>query len=90
MYKQNFVNKTGVSSDLGNQKIFYVIALASVLMAMFFGLFAVTANPIIISLATALIAGTVLLARPTWIIWLILILGLLIGGVLPIFYELWQ
>jgi len=87
VYKQNFVNKTGVSSDLGNQKIFYVIALASVLMAMFFGLFAVTANPIIISLAIALIAGTVLLARPTWIIWLILILGLLIGGVLPIFYE---
>lgn len=87
MYKQNFVSKAGASTDLGNQKIFYVIALASVLMAMLFGLFAVTANPIIISLAIALIAGTVLLVWPEWIIWLILSLGLLVVGLIPLYFD---
>ncbi|MDP2225048.1 hypothetical protein [Nitrosomonas sp.] len=87
MYKKDFVYKVSASTDSGSQKIFYIIVFAGVVMAMLFGLFAVTANPIIISLAIALLAGTILLVRPTWIIWLILILGLLTGGVIPIFFE---
>ncbi len=87
MYKLNFVHKATASTNLGNQKIFYIIVLASMLMAMLFGLFAVTANPIIISLAVALIAGLYLLAKPDWIMWLVLSLGLLVVGVLPLHFD---
>ncbi|MBK6959455.1 MAG: hypothetical protein IPH22_15230 [Nitrosomonas sp.] len=87
MYKQDFVYKVSASSDSGSQKVFYSIVFASVLMAMLFGLFAVTANPIIISLAIALIAGTILLAKPDWIVWLVLTLGLLVVGILPLHFD---
>ncbi|MDO8894766.1 hypothetical protein [Nitrosomonas sp.] len=87
MYKQDFVYKVSASTNSGSQKIFYIIVFASVLMAMLFGLFAVTANPIIISLAIALLAGTILLARPTWIVWMTLLLGLLVVGILPLHFD---
>lgn len=87
MYKKNITYNGSVSPDLGNQKIFYIIVLAGVLLAVLFGLFAVTANPIVISLAVALIAGTVLLIHPVWIIWLILSLGLLVTGLLPLYFD---
>ncbi|WP_305646926.1 hypothetical protein [Nitrosomonas sp.] len=87
MYKQDFVYKVSASTDSGSQKIFYIIVFASVLMAMLFGLFAVTANPIIISLAIALLAGTILLARPAWIVWMTLLLGLLVVGTLPLHFD---
>ncbi len=87
MYKQNFAYKVSISADSGSQKIFYIIVFASVLMAMLFGLFAVTANPTIISLAIALIAGTVLLVWPEWIIWLILSLSLLVVGLIPLYAD---
>jgi hypothetical protein len=87
VYKQNFGYKTNSSADLGSQKIFYIIVLTVVSMAILFGLFAVTANPVIIILAVSLIAGTVLLVRPAWIIWLILSLGLLITGILPLYLD---
>jgi hypothetical protein len=60
--------------------------VASVL-AVFFGLVAVTANVIFIALAVSLIVGTLLLGKPTWTMWLILSLGLLVSGVLPLFFE---
>lgn len=72
---------------LGDQGVFYFIALVSVLMAILFGLIAVTANPIIISFAVALIAGTILLARVDWIIWLVFFMGLLVTGLLPLFFD---
>ena len=77
------------SSNLGNsQKIFlYIIVLASVLMAIMFGLFAVTANPIIVSVAVAIMAGTVLLTKPSWLLWLVLVLGLLVVGLLPLHLD---
>lgn len=56
-------------------------------MAMLFGLFAVTANPIIISLAAALVIGAMLVLRPNWIIWCILLFGLLIVGILPLHFD---
>ncbi|MDP1788083.1 hypothetical protein [Nitrosomonas sp.] len=87
MYKQDFVYKVSASTDSGSQKIFYIIVFASVLMAMLFGMFAVTANPIIISFAIALIVGVVLSVNPVWIIWLILSLGLLVTGLLPLHFD---
>lgn len=76
-----------MSVEFGDQKIFYFITLVSVLMAILFGLLAVTANPIIISLAVALIAGTILLIRVDWIIWSVFFIGLLIVGLLPLFFD---
>lgn len=87
MYKQGFLNKTNISADSDNKKIFYIIVLASVLIAMIFGLFAVTANPIIISLAVALVVGTFLLTKPIWMIWLLLASGLLVVGMLPLYLD---
>lgn len=72
---------------MNSQKISYLIVLASTVMAILFGLFAVTANPIIVSLGVTLIVGIVLLSHPALIVWLILILGLLVIGVLPVFFE---
>lgn len=54
---------------------------------MLFGLFAVTANPIIVSMAGALIVGMVLFFRPAWILWLVLVLGLLVVGILPLHLD---
>ncbi len=59
--------------------------LASLLMAVVFGLLATTANLIVVSLAVALLAGAFLLTRTTWIVWLVLFLGLLIVGPIPLY-----
>ncbi|MDP1559156.1 MAG: hypothetical protein Q8K59_10510 [Nitrosomonas sp.] len=65
----------------------FIIVLASVLMAMLFGLISVTTSPILVSFAVALVAGTILLARPVWIMWLVLSLGLLVTGLLPLYVD---
>lgn len=57
------------------------------LLAIFFGLVAVTASPILIGLSAGLIVGALLLAKPAWNIWLILSFGLLVAGVLPIWVD---
>jgi len=72
---------------VNDKKLFYFIALISILMAILFGLIAVTINPIIISLAVALIVGVILLAKVDWIVWSILSLGLLVVGLLPLFFD---
>jgi hypothetical protein len=64
-----------------------VIVLISILLAIVFGLVSVTANAILVSLAVSLVVGVALLARPAWIVWLILILGLMVTGILPLFSE---
>ncbi|MBX3616246.1 hypothetical protein [Nitrosomonas sp.] len=87
MYKQDFLNKANTSENFGEKKVFYVIALASVLIAMMFGLFAVTANPIIISLAVALVGGFFLVTKPIWMVWLLLTSGLLVVGMLPLYLD---
>ena len=76
-----------MSIELGDQKVFYFIVLVSVLMAILYGFFAVTANPIIISLAVALIVGLMLLVKPSLIVWLILLLSLLVTGLLPLYFD---
>lgn len=57
------------------------------LLAIFFGLVAVTTSPILVALAAASLVGAVLLARPVWLMWLIFVLGLLVVGVIPIWAE---
>lgn len=63
-----------------------VLFLGAVL-AVFFGLVAVTASPILVSMAAALLVGMFVLAKPTWNIWLVLVLGLLVAGVVPIWAD---
>lgn len=55
--------------------------------AVLFGLVAVTANPIVVGLAVGLFAGTMLLAKPVWVLWLVFFLGLLVAGIVPIWAE---
>src|SRR6187402_1199430 len=64
----------------------FIILLGGIL-AILFGLVSVTASPILISVAVALFAGAVLIARPAWIVWSVLSLGLLVTGILPLFSE---
>lgn len=88
MDRQGSIYKSAESTSFdGHKALIFLITLASMLMAMLYGLFAVTANPIIISVAVALIAGAVLIINPTWIVWLILSLGLLVTGLLPLFFD---
>lgn len=63
------------------------VTLASLLMAILFGLISTTANYIVISIAVALFSGAFLLARPEWIAWIILSIGLLVVGIAPIYNE---
>jgi hypothetical protein len=63
------------------------IILIGIAMAIVFGLVSVTANPILVSVSVSLVMGTVLLTRPAWIVWLILTLGLLVTGILPLFTD---
>lgn len=87
MYNEAFNNKTSTSADFGNKKVFYAIVFASVLLAILFGLFAVTANPIIISVAVALVLGAFLLTKPIWMVWLLLASGVLVVGMLPLYLD---
>lgn len=61
--------------------------VVAVVLAMFFGLVAVTANAILIGLAAGLLIGLLFMALPLWSIWLILVAGLLIVGLLPLWVD---
>ncbi|MDR4514982.1 hypothetical protein [Nitrosomonas sp.] len=79
------MNFFSASGNQVNSTLF--IILFGIPFALFFGLVAVTANPLLIGFAVALIIGFAFLAKPDWIIWLILTLGLLVIGVLPLFIH---
>ncbi len=64
-----------------------VVLFLSIPCALFFGLVAVTAHPLLIGFSVALILGSAFLIRPEWIAWLILILGLLVTGILPLYIH---
>ena len=64
-----------------------IIILISIPIAIFFGLISVTASPLLISFAVALIVGLAFLTKPEWIIWLVLSLGLLVTGILPLYIH---
>lgn len=63
------------------------VLLVAAVLAVLFGLIAVTASPILVSMAAALLVGAFLLAKPTWNIWAVLVLGLLVAGVIPIWAD---
>lgn len=54
-------------------------SVAVIGISMFFGLLAVTANPVLIGLGAGLVLGPILLALPGLTVWIILVIGLLMG-----------
>lgn len=74
------------ASSFGVWGLVGVLAIA-VVLAVFFGLIAVTASPILVSMAAAMLVGVFLLAKPIWNIWFVLVLGLLVVGVVPIWAD---
>ncbi|MDO9139927.1 MAG: hypothetical protein Q7U38_06330, partial [Methylobacter sp.] len=80
------ITSTDNTSDLLNPGKFLVF-LGSSLLAVCLGLAASTANPTVISLGVGLMIGGLLLGKPNWNIWLILIFGLLVDGMLPIWID---
>lgn len=92
MSKQAFVvGQGGHYSATFSKSVGWPVMLALFLvvgvLAIFFGLIAVTANTIIVALAAGLLIGMLMLAMPIWSIWLILFAGLLVVGVLPLWLD---
>lgn len=63
------------------------ILLVAGVVALFFGFVAVTSSFVLVSMAAALLLGAFLLAKPSWNIWLVFSLGLLVAGVVPIWAD---
>ncbi len=74
------------ASPMGVWGLVGVLLVAAVL-AVLFGLIAVTTSPILVSMAAALLVGAFLLTKPIWNIWSVLVLGLLVAGVVPIWAD---
>ncbi|MFA5171868.1 MAG: hypothetical protein WC426_09905 [Sulfuriferula sp.] len=69
----------------GNSKNFPImLGLLSIFAALFSGLAATTANPIIIVLIISAFGGIFLLMQPKWTMWIVLTIGLLATGTLPL------
>lgn len=63
------------------------LVFVTMALAVLFGLVATTASPLFVSMAAASLAGIALLAKPSWNIWLVLVLGLLVAGIVPIWAD---
>lgn len=66
--------------DFGKIALWLLFSMLIIGLAMFFGLLAVTASPILVGMASGLVVGVFLLMKPSILIWLILILGLAMGA----------
>jgi len=64
-------------SPLGDLALILGLGICSV----FFGLLAVTANPVMIGLGVGMVFGSVLLTKPEFTIWIVLVIGFLFGVV---------
>lgn len=68
------------ATDFGKLGLWMLFGMVAVALAMFFGLLAVTASPILVGMAAGLVVGTFLLMKPDVLILLILLLGLAMGA----------
>ncbi len=55
-------------------------------MGVLFGILASTANPLIIGMSASSFMGLLLIGKPTWIVDLVIVLGLLVGGLVILFF----
>ena len=68
------------ATNFGRVGLWTLFGILAVVLAMFFGLLAVTASPILIGMGAGLVIGAFLLMKPDVLIWLILLLGLAMGA----------
>lgn len=61
-----------------------MIMLSSLLIAILFGLVSTSANLLFISIVVAFFIGGFLLTRATWIVWAVLVSGLVVVGIAPL------
>ncbi len=73
----NMANKMQRFSRINYKLILAILVLG--MLSMFFGLLAVTANPVLIGLGAGMVLGPALLLVPELTIWVVLIIGLLMG-----------
>ncbi|MCK9620222.1 MAG: hypothetical protein M0R47_06760 [Methylobacter sp.] len=73
--------------SLSDRNRLLAVMVASLFMAILFGLVSTTANLILISFTVALFVGGFLLSRPIWIVWIVLSSGLLVLGIIPIYDD---
>lgn len=67
-------------TDFGKVALWLLFSAVVMVLAMFFGLLAVTASPILVGMGAGLVVGAFLLLKPDILIWLILVLGLAMGA----------
>lgn len=67
-------------TDFRKVALWLLFSLLVMVLALFFGLLAVTASPILVGMAAGLVVGVFLLMKPDLLIWLILALGLVMGA----------
>lgn len=68
------------ATDFGKLGLWMLFGMMAVALAMFFGLLAVTASPILVGMAGGVVVGAFLLMKPDALIGLILLLGLAMGA----------
>ncbi|PZN83332.1 MAG: hypothetical protein DM484_04715 [Candidatus Methylumidiphilus alinenensis] len=73
-----------IDADTSDRNRSLVFTLASLLLAILFGLVAVTGNLLVFSLAVALLLGMFFVTQPAMILWAILLMGLLAIGPAPL------
>jgi len=66
--------------DFGKAVLWLLFSVLVMTLALFFGLLAVTASPILVGLGSGLVLGVFLLMKPDLLIWFILLLGLAGGA----------
>lgn len=76
---QNKFSSRVSGADFGKAALWLGFSILVMALALFFGLLAVTANPILVGLGGGLVVGVFLLMKPDFLIWLILLLGLAAG-----------
>lgn len=74
-----YTNRLG-GMNFGKLGLWMLFGMLAVVLAMFFGLLAVTASPILVGMGAGLVIGSFLLMKPDALIWLILLLGLAMGA----------
>jgi hypothetical protein len=64
-----------------------LIYLGSLLTSIVFGLIASSANLLVVSLTIAVFVGAFMLTRPAWIVWMVLVMGMLLVGLAPLYDD---
>jgi len=67
-------------TDFGKAALWLMFSIIVLVLALFFGLLAVTASPLLVGMGAGLVVGVFLLMKPDLLVWLILLLGLAGGA----------